>query len=93
MKLPIDFKDFAKDPVKGMLFIVLVAVGYLYYDNKSSYLNQNEEHKAQLIECGNKVQKLENKVEDYYSKLRKSDSTLSVVVARLQVLNEINNIK
>jgi uncharacterized protein YlxW (UPF0749 family) len=93
MKLPIDFKDFAKDPVKGMLFIVLVAVGYLYYDNKSSYLNQNKEYKAQLTDCGNKVQKLENKVEDYYSKLRKSDSTLSVVVARLQVLNEINNIK
>ena len=93
MKLPIDFKDFAKDPVKGMLFIVLVAVGYLYYDNKSSYLNQNEEYKAQLTDCGNKVEKLETKVEDYYTKLRKSDSTLSVVVARLQVLNEINNIK
>lgn len=86
MKLPIDFKDFAKDPVKGMLFIVLLAVGYLYYDNKSNYLNQNEEYKS-------KVEKLEVKVEDYYTKLRRSDSTLSVVVARLQVLNEINKIK
>jgi hypothetical protein len=55
MKLPISFKDFAKDPVKGLLFIVVLAVGYLYVDNKSSYKNQTEEYKVQYVECGVKV--------------------------------------
>ena len=41
MEMPISFKDFAKDPVKGLLFLVLIAVGYLYVDNKMNYTSQN----------------------------------------------------
>ena len=63
MKLPISFKDFAKDPVKGLLFIVLLAVGYLYYDNKSSYQNMMNEYKGQVSGCESKVAELEKKVE------------------------------
>ena len=36
VKPPITFKEFSKDPVKGLLFIVLVAIGYLYVDIKLS---------------------------------------------------------
>ena len=62
MKLPISFKDFAKDPVKGLLFIVLLAVGYLYYDNKASYQNMMTEYKEQVSGCENKVSDLEKKL-------------------------------
>jgi hypothetical protein len=30
--MPISFEQFSKDPVKGLLFIVLIAIGYLYVD-------------------------------------------------------------
>lgn len=93
MKLPIDFKDFAKDPVKGVLFIVLLAVGYLYLDNKSSYKDQLTECKEQVTGCSVKVITLEQKLEEKTEKLRRADSVMAVAVARLEVLNEINNIK
>ena len=93
MKLPIDFKDFAKDPVKGVLFIVLLAVGYLYYDNKASYKDQMAEYKEQFTNCDKKVSELEKKVETQTERLKKADSTLAVAMARLEVLNEINKIK
>ncbi len=93
MKLPIDFKDFAKDPVKGLLFIVLLAVGYLYYDNKASYQAQTEEYKAQYSECGIKVESLEKKLDEKTERLRRADSVMAISVARLQVLNDINKIK
>lgn len=93
MKLPISFKDFAKDPVKGLLFIVLLAVGYLYIDNKSSYKEQTDEYKKQYIECGSKVDALEKKLDEKTERLRRADSVMAVAVARLEVLNEINKIK
>ncbi len=36
MKLPITFEQFSKDPTKGLLFLVIVAIGYLYVDIKLS---------------------------------------------------------
>jgi hypothetical protein len=93
MKLPISFKDFAKDPVKGLLFIVLLAVGYLYYDNKASYQKMMDEYKGQVTSCETKVTDLEKKVEFQNERIKKADSTLAVAVARLEVLHEINKIK
>lgn len=93
MKLPISFKDFAKDPVKGVLFIVLIAVGYLYFDNKSSYKEQLSECKTQVTSCSVKVVTLEQKLEEKTERLRRADSVMSVAVARLEVLNEINKMK
>lgn len=93
MKLPISFKDFAKDPVKGLLFIVLLAVGYLYLDNKSTYKDQLAEYKEQYTECGGKVEALEKKLDERTKKLRRADSVMAISVARLQVLNDINQIK
>ena len=40
MKPPITFAQFSKDPVKGLLFIVIVAIGYLYIDIKMNYSGQ-----------------------------------------------------
>jgi hypothetical protein len=93
MKLPIDFKSFAKDPVKGLLFIVLSAVGYLYYDNKSSYKEQMDEYKIQVQTCDSKVNELENRLEIKTERLRRADSVMAISVARLEVLNEINKVK
>jgi hypothetical protein len=86
MEMPISFKDFAKDPVKGLLFLVLIAVGYLYVDNKMNYTSQ-------IDKCGINVEKLTKKVDLLDEKLRKSDSTLARAGAKLEMLNEIKGLK
>jgi hypothetical protein len=78
--------DFAKDPVKGLLFLVLIAVGYLYVDNKMNYTSQ-------IDKCGVNVQELTKKVDLLDERLRKSDSTLARAGAKLEMLNEIKGLK
>lgn len=43
MALPgVSFKEFVKNPIVALLFMSLMAVGYLYYDNKSTLTGQVE---------------------------------------------------
>lgn len=83
MKLPISFEQFSKDPVKGLLFLVLMAVGYLYVDNKMNYQGQVEN-------CGKTVEKLQTKLDVLEERLRKSDSTLARAAAKLEILDEVS---
>ena len=41
MSLPnISFKEFVKNPIVALLFMCLIAIGYLYLDNKSTLTTQ-----------------------------------------------------
>ena len=84
--LPISFKEFAKEPVKGLMFICLVAVGYLYVDGKVNYSNQIEKQ-------GQKIEVLETKLDVLTNQLRKSDSALSSAVSKITTLQELGKIK
>jgi hypothetical protein len=84
--LPISFKEFAKEPVKGLMFICLVAVGYLYVDGKVNYSNQIEKQ-------GGKIEALETKVDLLTNQLRKSDSALSSAMSKIATLQELGKIK
>lgn len=86
VKLPISFKEFAKEPVKGLMFICIIAVGYLYVDIKMS----NSSIQKQLNE---KITKLEIKVDELTNQLRKSDSALSAAASKITVLQELGKIK
>ncbi len=86
VKPPISFKEFAKEPVKGLMFICIIAVGYLYIDGKVNY-------NAQIKEQGIKIEKLEAKIEQLTDQLRKSDSTLSAAASKIAVLQELGKIK
>lgn len=85
-KLPITFKEFAKEPVKGLLFIVIIAIGYLYVDGKVNYSNQ-------IKEQGVKIEKLEGKVDVLVNQLRRSDSLVSATSSKIQTLQELGKIK
>jgi len=86
IKPPITFKEFSKDPVKGLLFIVLVAIGYLYVDIKLSNKDiQDKQNK--------KIENLDVKVDVLTNQLRKSDSALSAAVSKITVLQELGKIK
>jgi len=84
--LPISFTEFAKEPVKGLMFICLVAVGYLYVDGKINYSNQIESQ-------GKKIELLEEKVDVLTNQLRKSDSSLSSAISKITTLQELGKIK
>lgn len=86
IKPPISFKEFSKDPVKGLLFIVLIAIGYLYVDIKLS--NKDIQSKQDA-----KIEALETKVSVLVEQLRKSDSTSSALASKINVLQELGKIK
>jgi len=82
MKSPINFEQFSKDPVKGLLFIVISAVAYLYFDNKVNYTEQIERQ-------GNKIEVLEVKVDRLQFQLHKSDSALAGAISKLSILDKL----
>jgi hypothetical protein len=84
--MPISFKDFSKDPVKGMLFLVLIAIGYLYVDGKMNYTTQIETQ-------AKKIQVLEVRIENLGNQLRRSDSTLAAAESKIAVLQQLGKIK
>jgi hypothetical protein len=85
VKMPISFKEFAKEPVKGLMFICIVAVGYLYIDIK---MTNSSQQKA----LNEKIVKLESKVDELSYLLRKSDSTASALSSKIKVLQELGKI-
>ena len=85
IKPPISSKEFAKEPVKGLLFIVIIAIGYLYVDGKINY-------NTQIKNQGNKIEVLETKVDALTNQLRRSDSALSAAVSKITVLQELGKI-
>lgn len=86
IKSPITFKEFSKDPVKGLLFIVLIAIGYLYVDGKMNYSNQIDKQ-------GKKIEKLESKIDILSNQLRRSDSALSGAISTITLLQQLGKIQ
>ena len=84
--MPISFKEFSKDPVKGLLFIVLVAIGYLYVDGKMNYTGQ-------IKGQAKKIEVLETKVDQLSIQLRVSDSMASAAASKIAVLQELGKIR
>jgi archaellum component FlaF (FlaF/FlaG flagellin family) len=86
VKPPITFKEFSKDPVKGLLFIVLVAIGYLYVDIKLSNKDIQDRQNQ-------KIESLDTKLDILTNQLRRSDSALSAASSKISVLQELGKIK
>jgi len=59
---PLSFKEFVSDPVKAILFLCLMAIMYLYIDNKMVYKGQIERDEKRIEMLEKKVDVLENKL-------------------------------
>ena len=81
-----DFKSFAKNPIVATLFLVLVAISYLYIDVKSTF-------KEQIVSQSAKVEKLEVRVEVMQNTLRKTDSSLAAATSNLSTLEQLGKIQ
>lgn len=84
MKTPVSFKEFSKDPVKGLLFIVIVAIGYLYVDIRMNY-------SGQVSKCDEEVVVLDQKIDRLTEHVRRSDSTLGYMISKVEMLQIIGN--
>ena len=82
MKMPISFKEFSSDPVKGLLFIVIVAIGYLYIDIRMNY-------SGQVSKCDDEVVVLDQKIDRLTEHVRRSDSTLGYMISKVEMLQII----
>jgi hypothetical protein len=79
MKLPITFEQFSKDPTKGLLFLVIVAIGYLYVDIKLS--------NSDLIgKYDERVGAQDQKIELLTEHVRRSDSTLGYMISKVEMM-------
>jgi len=79
------FKEFSKNPIVGTLFLVLIAISYLYIDVRSTF-------KDQINSQSVKVQSLDNKVDIMQGALRKCDSSLAVATTKLSTLEQLGKI-
>jgi hypothetical protein len=84
--LPISFKDFAKNPVVGTIFLALIGISYLYIDVRNTFTDQIERQNG-------KIDKMEIKVDACTNQLRRSDSLLSASSSKIMVLQQLGQIK
>lgn len=85
VKPPISFKEFSKDPVKGLLFIVLIAIGYLYVDGKMA--NKDIVSKQDI-----RIEKLESRVDTLTLQLKEITSEAAATNAKMKVLEQLGKI-
>jgi len=79
MKLPVSFDQFQKNPVAALAFILMVAIGYLYIDQKMTSGKTDER-------CQTRVNELEVKVDKYVEHIRRLDSALAYTSAKNEML-------
>lgn len=92
MKLPVTFTEFAKQPLKALLYLLLVVVAYLYVDLKASNIRENKEKDKINRELNQRIALLEVKVEFVTERLRQADSTASALNAQFKLLRELGKI-
>ena len=85
IKPPISFKEFSKDPVKGLLFIVLIAIGYLYVDGKMT-------NKDIIAKQDSKIEKLETKIDTLENQLKVFIFQAATAEAKNEVVSKLNKI-
>ena len=86
VKPPISFKEFSKNPVVGTMFIVLIAIGYLYVDIRGVFQEQS-------VKQEQRIEKLETKVEVLSDLLRVTDSALSSANMKIITLESLGEIR
>jgi len=73
MALPtVSFGEFVKNPIVALLFMSLMAVGYLYYDNKSTLTNQIEALQEEVKTLQSDYKALNEKLINTLEKIHKN---------------------
>jgi hypothetical protein len=74
MSLPsISFKEFVQNPIVALLFMCLMAIGYLYIDNRSSLTSQIETLKSEVNSLKDENRTLNNKIIEILTTLKENE--------------------
>lgn len=84
--LPISFKDFAKNPIVGTLFLVIVGISALYVDIRANFNNRIDSQEY-------RIQNLEYKDSLKTQALIECKTALSATTTKLETLDELGAIK
>lgn len=84
--LPISFKDFAKNPIVGTLFLVIVGISALYVDIRSNFNNRIDSQEYRIAN-------LEHKDSLKTQALIECKTALSATTTKLETLDAMGAIK
>lgn len=84
--LPISFKEFAKDPVKGTMFLVIIGITVLYVDIRGNFNNQIQGQEVRITN-------LEIKDSIKTQALIECKTALSSTTTKLETLDAMGAIK
>jgi uncharacterized membrane protein (DUF106 family) len=66
----ISFKEFVKNPIVAILFMCLIAIGYLYLDNKTTLTNQVDSLQKEVTELRKDYKELNDKFIETLQKVK-----------------------
>ena len=69
MKLPISFQEFKSNPTAAIAFLAVLTVGYLFYELRNTYEEQQEAQNIRIEQLENKNERYEDKLEELNIKL------------------------
>ena len=85
MKLPINFDQFKNNPVAAVAFCMLVAVGYLYLDLRST-------DQEQIDKANAKIDILDVKIDKLTYALKRSDSCLASAMTEIRIMQTMKQL-
>ena len=83
--LPISFDQFRKNPIAAVAFCMLVAVGYLYFDLRST-------DREQIDKANAKIEMLDVKIDKLTYALKRSDSCLASAMTEIRIMQTMKKI-
>jgi hypothetical protein len=66
----ISFKEFVKNPIVSLLFIALIAIGYLYVDNRTTLTNQITQLQGEVKTLKEEYKELNDKFIETLKKMK-----------------------
>ena len=70
MKLPISFQEFKSNPTAAIAFLAVLTVGYLFYELRNTYEEQQEMQNIRIEKLEQKNERYEVKLDEVNKKLR-----------------------
>ena len=70
MKLPISFQEFKSNPTAAIAFLAIITVGYLFYELRNTYEEQQEMQNIRIEKLEQKNERYEVKLDEVNKKLR-----------------------
>lgn len=85
------YQDFVKDPIKYLTFLLLGVVSFLYFQNDKLHKQQYVQYEKEITSLKHDIAELKDENRQYLTQLRKSDSALSSLNSKLDILSKIKS--